>query len=363
MSATAGNGSASVAFTAPSSNGSAITGYTVTATDTTTPAHGGQTASGATSPITVSGLTNGDTYTFTVTATNGDGTGAASSASSPVTPSTVPGAPTAVSATAGNGSASVAFTAPSSNGSAITSYTVTATDTTTPAHGGQTASGATSPITVGGLTDGDAYTFTVKATNGDGTGAASGASNSVVPSSNSATITSASSTSVAAGKRLTFSITTGGTPKPAVTAAGLPTWVTFTPGTSKAKVGTAKITGTAPTSGGVYSFTIHANNGSGPDTTQVFTISVFAITSSPAASFTKGTAGTYTVRTIGGANPGTAITATLPAHLAGLTFHDNDNGTATLSGTPASTAKTATVTVKAVSGTLSVTQKLTVTIG
>ena len=81
--------------------GSAITGYTVTATDTTTPANGGQTASGAASPITVTGLTNGDAYTFTVTATNGNGTGAASTASAPVTPSDVPDAPTGVSATAG----------------------------------------------------------------------------------------------------------------------------------------------------------------------------------------------------------------------------------------------------------------------
>ncbi len=74
--ATAGDASASVSFTPGVDEGSTITGYTVTATDTTTPANGGQTASGASSPITVSGLTNGDSYTFTVTATNANGTGA-----------------------------------------------------------------------------------------------------------------------------------------------------------------------------------------------------------------------------------------------------------------------------------------------
>lgn len=79
--ATAGNAQASVAFTAPLSNGgAAITGYTVTASP------GGATATGTSSPITVTGLTKGTAYTFTVTATNSAGTGPASAASAPVTP-------------------------------------------------------------------------------------------------------------------------------------------------------------------------------------------------------------------------------------------------------------------------------------
>ena len=134
------------------------------------------------SPINVTGLTNGDSYTFTVTASNGVGTGPASGASSPVVPVTVPGAPTGASATRGNASASVSFDrAGLQRRSTITGYTVTATDHTTPANGGQTATGTTSPITVTGLTNGDSYTFTVTATNGVGTGPASGASNAVTP--------------------------------------------------------------------------------------------------------------------------------------------------------------------------------------
>jgi len=79
--ATGGNASASVTFSAPANNGgSAITGFTVTSSPS------GITGTGASSPITVSGLSNGTAYTFTVTATNAIGTSPASSASNSVTP-------------------------------------------------------------------------------------------------------------------------------------------------------------------------------------------------------------------------------------------------------------------------------------
>ena len=173
VTATAGNGQATVTWVAPASNGgSPITGYTVTA------APGGQTCSttGALS-CTVTGLTNGTSYTFTVVATNSVGAGSASAASSPVVPVGSPGAPTGVTATAGNGQATVTWVAPASNGgSPITGYTVTA------APGGQTCSttGALS-CTVTGLTNGTSYTFTVVATNSVGSSGASAPSASTVP--------------------------------------------------------------------------------------------------------------------------------------------------------------------------------------
>ena len=84
--ATGGNAQASVAFTAPASNGgSAITGYTAKAY-----AGGAATAltgAGTASPITVSGLSNGTAYTFTVYATNSAGNSAESGQSNSVTPS------------------------------------------------------------------------------------------------------------------------------------------------------------------------------------------------------------------------------------------------------------------------------------
>lgn len=86
--ATAGDGQASVAFTAPASNGgSAITGYRVTAST-------GQTATGAASPIVVLGLANGAAVTFTVAAQNTAGYGAESAASNSVTPAASSATPT-----------------------------------------------------------------------------------------------------------------------------------------------------------------------------------------------------------------------------------------------------------------------------
>lgn len=83
--ATAGDGSASVRFSAPASNGgAAITAYTVVASP------GGATVTGAASPLTVNGLTNGTAYTFTVLATNAAGSSAASAASNAVTPVAAP---------------------------------------------------------------------------------------------------------------------------------------------------------------------------------------------------------------------------------------------------------------------------------
>ena len=89
----------------------------------------------------------------------------------------VPGAPTAATATAGDTQASIAFTAPAFiGGAAISGYTVTVIPADV-----APVNGASSPIVVAGLTNGQAYTFTVTATNAVGTGAASVASNSITP--------------------------------------------------------------------------------------------------------------------------------------------------------------------------------------
>ena len=77
---TAGDTRAAVSWTAGSSGGSPITGYTVTASP------GGATCSTAGTSCTIGSLTNNTAYTFTVRATNALGTSSASQASSSVTP-------------------------------------------------------------------------------------------------------------------------------------------------------------------------------------------------------------------------------------------------------------------------------------
>ena len=130
-------------------------------------------------------LSAGGTLTFltsgicTVTATQAGNESYAAAA--PVTHNipvvvTAPGAPTAVTATAGNTEATVSFTAPASNGgSTIIGYTVISSP------GGLIGTGTAGPITVTGLTNNTAYTFTVTAKNGTATGPASAASNSATP--------------------------------------------------------------------------------------------------------------------------------------------------------------------------------------
>ena len=251
VTATAGNGSASVTFTAPSANGSPITGYTVTSTP------GNITATGTAAPIGVTGLTNGTSYTFTVTAANAVGPGPASAASNAVTPATTPSAPTAVTATAGDAAASVAFTPPASNGGApITGYTVTASP------GGATATGSASPIVVNGLTNGTRYTFVVTATNSAGPGAASAASNAVTPVhivGVPGAPTGVSATPGNASARVSFSppASNGGS-----TITGYV--VTSTPGGVAASGSTSPITVPTLTNGTSYTFTVAAVNASGP---------------------------------------------------------------------------------------------------
>ena len=171
--ATPEDGAAIVSWESPTDDGgAAIIAYAVTSSP------GGETCTtGGAVSCTVSGLTNGTVYTFAVTATNAVATGPASRASDPVTPVAPPAAPTDVVATPWNTIAVVTWAPPGSNGgSPITGYAVTSSP------GGKTC-GTVGPLscTFHGLTDGTPYSFTVTATNAQGSSPASVASDPVTP--------------------------------------------------------------------------------------------------------------------------------------------------------------------------------------
>ncbi len=164
-------------------SGPAAGGTTVTITGSNfgiapTVKFGNTTASGVStnSPTSISATSPAGSGTVDITVTSLGGT-SATSAADHFTYLTVPGAPTGVTASAGDGQASLSWTAPGNNGGAvITGYTVTSS----PGSLHCTTTGSTS-CTVTGLTNGTAYTFTVTATNSQGTGPASAASTAVTP--------------------------------------------------------------------------------------------------------------------------------------------------------------------------------------
>lgn len=92
---------------------------------------------------------------------------------------------------------------------------------------------------------------------------------------------------------------------------------------------------TAPTTAGTYTFQYRLSNSQGTSdgTVTVQVNQVPAITSAANTTFTAGTAGTFTVTTIG--TPVAAIALGGVALPSGVTYVDNGDGTGTLAGTPA----------------------------
>ena len=168
------NGRIDLSWTAPANNGATISGYFIErSTDGSSYSTlVADTASGTTTYSDTS-LTSSQIYYYKVSAINTVGTGDASTAAN-ATATTVPQAPTIGTATSGDALATVTYTAGATGGKTISTFTATSSP------GSLTGTGS-SPITVSGLSNGTAYTFTVTATNANGTSAASAASNSVTP--------------------------------------------------------------------------------------------------------------------------------------------------------------------------------------
>lgn len=175
-SAVAGVTSATVKWTAPTSNGgSAITGYTVQASKTSDFATIDATVAASSTAVSasVTGLTAGQSYFFRVLAKNVVGSGASSTSVS-ATIFNVPSAAQTLSAVAGNKSLTVKWTAPASNGgTAVTGYTVQASKTADFAviDGTVTAAATATSIAVPVSGINTPYYYRVAAKNAAGTGA------------------------------------------------------------------------------------------------------------------------------------------------------------------------------------------------
>jgi hypothetical protein len=348
VTAIAGNVSATVSWDAPiNTNGSAITGYTVTAYTLGNVASGTCITDSATTTCSISGLTNGVEYIFRAVATNNLGTSAESVASAPATPSTVPNPPTSLTVAVGNTEATISFTAPvNDGGSPVTIYTVTGSN-------GRSATGTSSPIEMVGLTNGTAYTFTVKATNKNGDSVASVASNPVTPADTFAPTLSSGVQPTGkpyVGLVLTSVMTFNGAPDPTLTyqwksctsPVDLATCTNITGATSRT------LLLTSAEEGQFVVVTVVATNSRGStdpatsDPTEVINPAVSFIAPSGTQSATAGTPFVLSLAAAGGigAFTYTVSAGTMPA---GVSL---DPATGQISGAP-TTAGTYTFTVRA----------------
>jgi len=179
---------------------------------------------------------------------------------------------------------------------------------------------------------GGVYPITVKASNGT-------APDATAPF----TLTVDEAPSIGGPATSTFSVgtsgssaafTTGGYPAATLSATGLPSGLQLT-----GSGGTATITGTpAVGSGGDYTVTVKATNGIGSDATMTAHVVVNekpGVTGPAAARFVVGASDSVGFASTGYPQAHLSVSGDVPA---GLSFSDNGNGTATLSGTPAASA-------------------------
>ncbi|AYM95859.1 IPTL-CTERM sorting domain-containing protein [Acidovorax sp. 1608163] len=159
---------ASVALTATLGSAFSSTGTVVFSVGATTLCTAAVAANTAT--CTLNGLAVGTTSVTASYGGDANNDPATASALNQTVDAALPGAPTGLTATAGNGSVALAWVAPASNGgSAIIGYTATGTP-----GGSCTASPPATGCVVSSLANGTAYTFTVRASNTAGEGPAIG---------------------------------------------------------------------------------------------------------------------------------------------------------------------------------------------
>lgn len=200
---------------------------------------------------------------------------------------------------------------------------------------------------------GATYPVTITSTNSLGSATAQSV-NLVV--SQPAALTAPASATMTKGVAGSVSVSATGYPTPTFSASGLPAGLTLT----DLGDGTATISG-IPTNSGDSTVSLTASNASG-NASKSIALRVQdgpAISSSGAATWTRGSAGSFTITTTGYPKPAITTASALPT---GLTLTDNGNGTATLAGTP-TVHGVFTVQLSAANGVgTAATQSLTVTI-
>ncbi|MCW2930892.1 MAG: hypothetical protein JWM19_1854, partial [Actinomycetia bacterium] len=208
---------------------------------------------------------------------------------------------------------------------------------------------------------GGSYPITITATNATGTATQS----FTLTNSEAPVITSPATAAFSTGVAGTYTVTTTGYPAATINESGtLPAGLSFTAGVGGS--GSATIAGTPATgTAGTYPVTVTATNSSGSTATLALTITVTtaaapAITSASTADFTAGQAGAVAITTTGSPVPAITESGMLPA---GLSFTDNHNGTALISGTPTTTGTTD-ITITASNGVSpNATQSFTIVVG
>jgi hypothetical protein len=289
-------------------------------------------------------------YTFTITAHNGIGTDGTQSFT--LTVNTAPVITSSNNATFTVGTAGTFTVTTTGTPTASLGETGALPSNVTFTNNGDgtaTLAGTPAPGT------GKAYAINITASNGVGS---PGTQTFTLTVDQAPAITSAGSITFTEGASSSFTVMTSGFPAPALSDGGatLPNGVIFTDNAN----GTATLSGT-PVGGTAasspYSFTITASNGTLPNATQPFTLTVNTVptfTSGSSTTFTVGTLGSFTVTATG--SPTFTETGALPNGV-GL----NSNGT--LSGTPAAnTGGSYPISIKATNGSGNTSQSFTLTV-
>ena len=272
------------------------------------------------------------TYPITIVASNGIGTNASQS----------------FVLTVGNGPSFLGSPQATFVEGTTGSLQLTANGSPAPTYSTGTGLPAGVTLSATGLLSGDptvtgTFAFTVTITNPEGSATETFTLTVDAP----ATVTSAASATFTENVDQTVTVTTSGMPTPALSESGpLPSGVTFTDDGN----GQATIEGAPTGAPGVYPLVITAANGVGSNGTQDFSLVVDAPPSfagPTSGTLAAGSPGTLTVSTSGYPVATLGETGGLPT---GVTFTDNGNGTATLSGTPTGAPGPYTLTLTASNG-------------